>query len=183
MSRAGEVVNQAKNIYSLMTGAGTSATKQQNAYQTFYQMWLSRQLCSVETPWGVINNMAIESMRVLQKDNTNLITDFEIVFKQINVVQTKFVPSLGILNVADTGQIIAANPTIVPNSFPITPTDPSKPKSSYVPIDPTTKTLSGRLQTMLPAPVPLGSTVGVLPAPTMTLPKLMPPVFIPGLFG
>ena len=92
VSKAGEVVNQAKNVYDLINGSSTSATRQQNAYQTFYQMWLSRQLCSVETPYGEFNNMAIESMRIIQKGASNMVSDFEIVFKQINQVSTKVLP-------------------------------------------------------------------------------------------
>lgn len=181
VAKAGEVVNQAKNIYSLITGASTSSSKQQNAYQTFYQMWLSRQLCSVETPWGILNNMAIESMRPLQKENTNLVTDFEIIFKQINVVSTKFIPSLKILNPAGSGQTIPASPILIGNALPNTAPPPSQSKTNINQINTLTSGVSGRMKTMIPPEVPLGSAPGVAPPPMITLPKLLPPVFIPGV--
>ncbi len=181
-AQAGEVINQANNVYSLLTGASTTATKQQNAYVTLSQMWLSRQLCSVETPYGVFNLMAIESMRALQKDETRLISDFEITFKQINVVSTKVIPNLSVPNLLGAGKALPASPTIVPNTVPNTPTPPGQEQQ------PQTNTIhsygnnvSGRVQDMIAPPDNLGNTVGVPPPANITLPTLMPPIFHPAL--
>ncbi|RTL04652.1 hypothetical protein EKK58_10100 [Candidatus Dependentiae bacterium] len=185
VARAGEVVNQAKNISALMGQYSTTATRQQEAYKKFYDMWVSRQLCSVETPYGVFNNMAIESLRVIQRGNTKLVSDFEISFKQINTVSTKVTPALNVLNPAGSGQTIPANPIIAPNNIPNQANLPGQTKSTTDNINPNTKSLSGRMTTLVPPKVPLGSTVGLpppaLPPGAILPPKIMPPLYVGGL--
>jgi hypothetical protein len=197
VAKAGQVLNQAKNVYSMIMGAGTTATKQQQAYQALSQMWLARQLCSVETPYGILNNMIIETMLVLQRDASNMVSDFEVTFKQINVVSTKTIPSLASINPIGSGRIEPASPTISgvnpPNTpAPITQQTPGPYKVPDVPVAPSsrsslpstapaasTTSVSGRLKTMVPDPVPLGNTIGVPPPPTVTIPRLIPPPLIP----
>jgi hypothetical protein len=84
----GEVVNQAISTYNLFSQSATSANKQQNAYNYFYNLWVSRILCSVETPFRIFTNMAIESIRARQDEATRYISDFSITFKQIRTSQT-----------------------------------------------------------------------------------------------
>lgn len=88
ISKAGEVINQAKNIYDIVFNRGTFSTKQQRAYVFFHALWQNRVLCEIETPWGVFTSMAIDSLRVKQDDNTNIVSDFHISFKKINKVRT-----------------------------------------------------------------------------------------------
>ena len=88
VSRVGQVVNQARNVFDLFGQKSTSANKQQNAYKFFQDMRESRTLCTVETPFQVFNNMAIENVRAIQKEPTKFISDFQITFKQIRVVAT-----------------------------------------------------------------------------------------------
>lgn len=87
-SRVGQVLNQAGNLNTIINRASTKATKQQEAYNKFQSLWGSRQLCSVETPYGIFENMAIESVRALQAGNTRFISDFTVTFKQIRTVTT-----------------------------------------------------------------------------------------------
>lgn len=87
-SQVGQIINQAKNLYDIFKFKSTNATKQQNAFQYFYVLRESRQLCDVETPFMLFKNMAIESVRALQKGDTKFITDFSITFKQIRTVST-----------------------------------------------------------------------------------------------
>lgn len=63
-------------------------TKQQIAFQQFYGYWRSRTLFTVQTPWAVFQNMAIENLRAIQDDQTRMITDFEITFKMIRTAKT-----------------------------------------------------------------------------------------------
>lgn len=79
------VVNQTKNLYALFTGASTNVGKQQQGFQFFYQMWQTKQLCSVETPFGKFDNMAIESVRAIQSGATRDISDFTVSFKIIRI--------------------------------------------------------------------------------------------------
>lgn len=88
-----QTVNQAVTLYDLYTKAATSATRQQAAFNYFYSMWLSRQLCTVETPWNVFTDMAIESVRCVQDGETNIISDFSVTFKKIRKVNLVVIPS------------------------------------------------------------------------------------------
>ena len=67
--------------YSDRAPAGTSA--QELALGFFYQMWRGRQLCSVETAWGVMTNMAILSCRPEQPEESREITNFTVTFKKV----------------------------------------------------------------------------------------------------
>jgi hypothetical protein len=63
--------------------------KQQKAFSKFYQAYQQRVLFTIQTPWLILDNMAIKSLRAIQSADTRMITDFEIQFKQINFVQSK----------------------------------------------------------------------------------------------
>lgn len=73
---------------------GVSLAKQQNQtpqqtyFQLFYGFWTSRALFTVQTPWAVFQNMAIDTLRAIQEADTNVITDFEVTFKQIRFANT-----------------------------------------------------------------------------------------------
>jgi len=62
-------------------------TKQSFIYGYFYQLWKGRQLFSVETPWGIFENMAILSMSAKQGAESRSVTDFSITFKKIRVAR------------------------------------------------------------------------------------------------
>lgn len=57
--------------------------KQQVAFQQFYGYWKSRTLFTVQTPWAVFQNMAIENVEAIQGEDTRMITDFKVTFKMI----------------------------------------------------------------------------------------------------
>lgn len=63
-------------------------TKQSLIYGYLYQLWLGRQLFSVETPWGFFTNMAILSLSAKQSAPSRSVTDFSITFKKIRVAQS-----------------------------------------------------------------------------------------------
>lgn len=87
------VVNQAKSIFNLFDAGDTTRTKQQKVYQYFFNMWKNRQLCVVETPFAVLENMAIERIRVVQPASTNTFSDFIITFKMIRTVSSVMLAS------------------------------------------------------------------------------------------
>lgn len=87
-AKVGEVYNQAANIYEIFFQKSTTENRQQEAFQYFYNLWLSRQLCEVETPYGILKNVAIESIRVKQDEETRLVSDFSITFKKIRTTRT-----------------------------------------------------------------------------------------------
>lgn len=62
-------------------------TKQQVAFQQFYGYWRTRTLFTIQTPWAIFSNMAIQSLRAIQSEETRMITDFEITFKMMRFAQ------------------------------------------------------------------------------------------------
>lgn len=87
-SKVGNVFNQAQNIYDIFLGRSTTANRQQQAFQHLYNLWLARQLCQIETPYGILNDMAIEHIRAQQDESTRLVSDFEVTFKRIRKATT-----------------------------------------------------------------------------------------------
>jgi hypothetical protein len=63
-------------------------TQQQIAYAKFYRYFVNRTLFTVQTPWALHQNMIIQSMRVTQSEETTMISDFELSFKQLRFAST-----------------------------------------------------------------------------------------------
>lgn len=81
------VVNAAvatwNSIKNGFTGSPDVQTKQQLMFVQLYGYWTSKTLFTVETPWAKFNNCVIMSLRAIQGEETDKITDFEVVFKQL----------------------------------------------------------------------------------------------------
>lgn len=74
---------------NLNTGqVSNNQTKQQTAFQQFFAYWNNRNLFTVQTPWAVFQNMAIQSVRAVQDADTRMITDFQVRFKMIRIAST-----------------------------------------------------------------------------------------------
>lgn len=80
-------------------------TKQGYIYNYFYQLWKGRQLFSVETPWGIMENMAIQSASAKQGAESRSVTEFSITFKKIRTARSITV-NVGLL----TGRIVGQAP-------------------------------------------------------------------------
>lgn len=80
---------------SVINGAGITAqpnqTKQQIYFQQFYGYWKNRTLFTIQTPWAIFQDMAIQSLRAIQDAETRMITDFEITFKLMRFASTQTV--------------------------------------------------------------------------------------------
>lgn len=98
-------------------------TAQSLALGYFYQMWLGRQLFSIETPWGVMNNMGILSVRAEQPEETKGWSSFSVTFKKIRIAQSVTV-NLGQLAGRAVFQAAASEPAQNGNvgQTPATPT-------------------------------------------------------------
>ena len=59
--------------------------RQQNIVGFLYQLWTGRVLFTVETPWGIFANMAIESCEPSQDATTENITDISVTFKKLRL--------------------------------------------------------------------------------------------------
>lgn len=77
------------NASGQIVGTAPNQTQQQIYFQQFYAYMQSRTLFTVQTPWAVFQDMAIQSLRAVQNAETNVITDFEITFKLIRFAQTQ----------------------------------------------------------------------------------------------
>lgn len=66
-------------------------TQQQRYFAQFFGYWWNKQLFTIQTPWAVFQDMAIERLRVIQDAETRLITDFEITFKMMRFASTQIV--------------------------------------------------------------------------------------------
>lgn len=85
--KANETVS---NLYDKFIGTASDQTdtKQQSAFQYFKKAWETRQLFTIQSPWQTLEQMAIESLKATQDDETKFITEFEITFKQIRFAST-----------------------------------------------------------------------------------------------
>ncbi len=77
-----------ESVYSYEQGISPQQpgqTDQSNAAAYFYQLWLGRMRFSVETPFGVMNNMAILDAHILQEASSRQRSNFTITFQKIRV--------------------------------------------------------------------------------------------------
>lgn len=84
---AASAVATLTQAFDLITGKDFQ-TKQQKAFGYFYAKWQNRALFTVQTPWAIFQNMAIESLRAVQDEESNMITDFNITFKKMRFAST-----------------------------------------------------------------------------------------------
>lgn len=60
-------------------------TNQQSVFNTFHQYWQERRLCTVYTPFGVFDSMAIQSLHARQEEETVYMSEFRVTFKQVRI--------------------------------------------------------------------------------------------------
>lgn len=100
------LVNSAVSSWSSITGSGGQSvingsgitpqpnqTKQQIYFQQFYGYWKNRTLFTIQTPWAIFQDMAIQSLRAVQDAETRVITDFEVTFKLMRFAATLSTPN------------------------------------------------------------------------------------------
>ncbi len=85
-------------------GVNVVQNQQQTMFQQLYGYWVNRILFDVQTPWAIITNMAIKSVRAIQDAETRMITDFEVTFKKIRSASTTLtIGGLGQINAGRLG--------------------------------------------------------------------------------
>lgn len=98
---AQQAFNQAQQLYNTeqaveatitqafdLAAGVTTQTKQSKAYGYFKKKWQDRELFTVQTPWEILTNMSIENLHAVQEGDSNTVSDFRIVFKQMNFANT-----------------------------------------------------------------------------------------------
>lgn len=63
-------------------------TVQAQYFMTFYGYWKQKTLFTVQTPYGIFQDMAIKTLRAVQDADTDQITDFQVTFKIVRFAQT-----------------------------------------------------------------------------------------------
>ena len=93
---------------SVASWDGSTQNKQQKAFQKLAAYQAQRVLFTVQTPWFVYQNMVIESLRAVQDPDTRVISNFNVVFKQLKFVNTV----VGQISQDDTRYFTQANGTV-----------------------------------------------------------------------
>ena len=124
-SQAKQAISQITSLATVFGQLTGAQTRQQSAYNMFFNFWQNRILCTVQTPYGLLTNMAIESVRSLQSGKSQYVSDFSVTFKQINQVGTSVTPTVG--NPNPNGSATQTSPlqgisSVAPNT---SATDPS----------------------------------------------------------
>ena len=65
-----------------------AVSRQSRGFAFFYALWKGRQLCTVETAFGIMVNMAILKIRAVQDRTTRQISEFTVTFKKIRTAGT-----------------------------------------------------------------------------------------------
>jgi len=77
----------ASALQTLSTAIGGGLKTQQSYYfNQFYLAWQNRTLFTIQTPWTILSDMAIQSVQAIQDESTRMVTDFEITFKAMRFV-------------------------------------------------------------------------------------------------
>ncbi len=74
--------------YIAMTFDPPRIVRQSQGFGYFYDLWKGRQVCSVETAFGIMTNMAILRLRAIQERTTRHISEITVTFKKIRTVAT-----------------------------------------------------------------------------------------------
>lgn len=101
------IMNRAEEVYGIYQKANQTVGRleemlglidvpkevpnQQVVFDKFYQLWETRTLSTVYTPFGVFDNMAILSLNARQEEESSYISEFRVTFKKVRisgVVQT-----------------------------------------------------------------------------------------------
>lgn len=72
--------------FDLYNSINSPKDRQSHAFMFFEALWQAKQTFTIQTPYRYYTNMAIESIKAVQSEETRDNTDFEITFKQIRKV-------------------------------------------------------------------------------------------------
>ena len=103
-----QMLDSKTSIVDQMTEDVHLQTKQEKAFQYLYDSYLNGDLFFVQTPFGMFPlstasnpavepNMAIQSIRAIQNDESTEVSDFEVTFKEIRVANTEVADKKNIL--------------------------------------------------------------------------------------
>lgn len=88
-SAALSVAKQFNDIAAFWDSSKFGKNKQQEVFSLIRNMFYSRQVMKVQTPWAVFNSMIIESFEFNQDESTNTMSSVTLNMKEIRVVSTQ----------------------------------------------------------------------------------------------
>ena len=99
----------ANDIYSQLKDAfdeniANEMNAQQKAFNFFYSTWRSRNLVTVETPWAIFGDCAIEGVSFKQGSQSTERTELSVTIKVLNFAKTKSSLYFGVLGGRSAGQ-------------------------------------------------------------------------------
>lgn len=100
---------KANDIWKDLAGAfdeniANDMTMQQKAFNFFYSTWKARQLVTVETPWAIFGDCAIEGVSFKQGSQSTEKTELTVKLKVLNFAKTKSSTYFGVLGGRAAGQ-------------------------------------------------------------------------------
>lgn len=132
-----EAFNTAQQLYSTAAAAATAVEQafdlatgqdyenvQQKAFRYIYRRYLARSLFTVMTPWTIMKDMAIESVRAVQDEETQQISEFAITFKRMRFASNELATSTVAQGrrAAQAATIVDHGPQNPPYAGPLSPT-------------------------------------------------------------
>ncbi len=87
LSKINRSITRAKNIVGFFSGSVPSQTAQQKAYAELECLYETRQVFVVITPFKIFDNMLIESLNMMQPEETKFQSDIIVTLKQIRMVE------------------------------------------------------------------------------------------------
>ena len=89
------ISNIANQFSQQFLGTGN---KQQEFFQKWYSYWKTKTLFTVQTPWALFEDMAVQSFKMNQDSETEKISDVEITFKKIRFAATVYLSDIELSN-------------------------------------------------------------------------------------
>jgi hypothetical protein len=92
-SQAQAIAKRGSNLVKYFSGEDNTANLQQKAFIELQALWNSKQIMTVQTPWGFYKNMIIQHVTPKQDESSNDYTDFTVTLKEMrftDVKMTKF---------------------------------------------------------------------------------------------
>jgi hypothetical protein len=88
-SQAAAIAKRASNLVKYFDGEDNAPNLQTKAFITLQALWKSKQIVTVQTPWGFYKSMIIQRMSAKQTQESNDYTDFTVTLKEMRFTDIK----------------------------------------------------------------------------------------------
>ena len=87
VSQAKAIQQRAKNVMGFFEEQSETKTRQQKALDDLSALYYTDELLTIETPWGFLENMMIEELSFVQKEDTKDETEISITLKEVRTTK------------------------------------------------------------------------------------------------